>query len=128
MATLTRKQILDADDLATATVSVAEWGGEVIVRTLTAAERDQLEGAIISESGVKDMDNLRAKLVALAVVDDDGKRLFTFADVAALGKKSASALGVVFTAAARLSGITKKDVEDLTENLSIGQSDNSISG
>ena len=52
----------------------------------------------------------------MSMVDAQGQRLFSEADVAALGKKSAAALGRVYDAAARLAGLSAEDVEELTKN------------
>ena len=73
------------------------------------------------------LQNVRARLVALSVVDADGARIFDERDIGALGEKSAQALERVFQVAMRLSGLTPTDVKDLTENLDDGQSDDSIS-
>lgn len=117
MATiLTKNQILEANDVQTETVEVPEWGGSVIVKTLSGAERDKLEGSIMSQPGERNFTNLRAKIVALSVVDEQGNNLFTFDEAVELGKKSARALDRIFTATQRLSGITPEDVEDLSKN------------
>jgi len=94
---------------------------------LSGTERDQFEDSIMKVDK-RDFQGIRAKLVALSVVDENGERLFTFEEASKLGEKSARALDRVFAAAQRLSGFTKKDMEELTENLSPGQSDDSTSG
>jgi len=127
---LSREQILKVDDLQFEDVEVPEWGGVVRVRGLTGTERDAFEESIIDQRGKKTrvvMANLRAKLVAQSIVDEDGRRLFSERDVGALGEKSAAALQRVFNAAQRLSGISDEDVEELVKNSSDGQSDGSIS-
>ncbi len=113
---LSRDQILAAHDIATETVSVPEWGGEVIVRGMTGTDRDAFEASVVNMrdgTAAVDMRNVRAKLVASCVVGEDGARLFTDDDVLALGAKSAQALGRVFEVAQRLSGLTKEDVATL---------------
>lgn len=119
MALLSRDAILQAQDLPTERVEVPEWGGEVIVRGLTAAERDQFEQSIVEARG-KDtrvnLRNIRAKLVALCVVDEEGKRLFKDEDAELLGRKSAVALNRIFEVAQRLSGLRPEDVEELAGN------------
>jgi len=117
---LSREAILAANDLPTEDVEVPEWGGAVRVRTLTGAQRDAFEAEIVTTNGRKverNTYNIRAKLVAAAVVGEDGKLLFSRADVEALGAKSAAALDRVFDAASRLSGISDEDVQELAENL-----------
>ena len=126
MTILTKDQILEADDIRTQEVDVPEWGGRVIVKTLSGNERDQFEESILSGSK-RDFKGVRAKLVALSVVDKNGERLFTFEEANVLGEKSSRALDRVFGAAQRLSGFTQKDMEELTENLPEGQSDDSTS-
>lgn len=116
MALLTREQILDADDKKTEVVSVPEWGGEVMVSTMSGAERDRIEAGIIGKNGGKNLVNVRAKFVAPCLVDESGKLLFTEKDLQKLGNKSVAALDRVFAVAQRLNRITDEDVEDLAKN------------
>lgn len=122
MAILTREKILNAVDIHFEIVPVPEWGGEVWVRSLSGSERDAFEASIVEFKGKKTavkIQNIRAKLAALTMVDSDGpkaKRLFSDADVLILGKKSASALDRVYTVAQRLSGISDEDIEELEKN------------
>lgn len=128
MAILTRDEILNAPDIKTEKVEVPEWGGEVLVRALSGAERDRFEASIISAHGKKtrrDLRNIRAKLVALCVVDEQGRKLFSEADIEALGKKNAAALDRVFSVAQRLSAVSEDDVDEMIENFGDGQSDDS---
>lgn len=130
MAYLGKADILEASDLQYEDVAVPEWGGVVRVRGLTGRERDAFEAAVASAKG-KDvrlnLQNVRARLVALSVVDGDGARLFDERDIGALGEKSAQALERVFLAAMRLSGLTPTDVKEMSENLDEGQSEDSTS-
>lgn len=132
---LTREQILSAGDIRTETVQVSEWGGPVIVRGLTAKERDAFEetwfetidrGAA-GESSVRRMENLRARLLVRCLVDEQGKLLFGESDADALGGKSAKAVHRLFTVARRLSGMSTADVDTLTKNSVGGQPDDSPS-
>lgn len=122
---LSKADILSADDLPAETVKVPEWGGAVRVRSLTGAERDAFEASMFEGTGKKarmNSANLRARLVALCVVDEAGERLFADEDVEALGAKSAAALDRVFSAAQRLNGFTSADVEELEGNSESGPS------
>lgn len=108
MALLSRDQILDAVDLKTEEVQVPEWGGSVLVRGLNGTERDAYENGLIrmeGQSAKSNLLNMRAKLVALCLVDEKGGRLFADTDIRALGRKSAAALERVYEVAARLSGL-----------------------
>ena len=117
MSLLTKDQILSADDMSTKTVAVPEWGGDVLVGTLTGRQRDKFESEFASAGkGDKGMEDIRAKLCALALRDEDGNTMFTLKDVNELGKKSAAALDRVFTAALSLNGFTQSDVDELVGN------------
>jgi len=112
---LSRKQILGAKDRVTEQVSVPEWGGEVLVATISGAARDRFEASIIGD-GQRDISNVRAKLAAACMVDEKGELLFTAEDVEALGQKSAAALERVVQVAQRLNRIGERDLEDLKGN------------
>lgn len=125
---LTREEILGVQDIATEVLEVPEWGGTVKVRGLTGAERDRYENDSLDQKGKNmkvNLTNARARLVALSLVDDDGKLLFTEQDVRALGRKSAAALDRIFSVAQRLSGLTQEDMDELTKNSDEGQNDGS---
>ena len=130
MSLLTRDAILAAPDMLTEEVPVPEWGGMVLVRGLTGTERDAFEEEMITGKGKNrdvNLANFRARLIVKSVVDKGGKRLFTQADMVALGGKSAAAIQRVFQVAMRLSGMSEEDVEELTKNSEPGQSDSSTS-
>lgn len=113
---LTKDQIFKLDDLKTEEVDVPEWGGSVLVRGLTGRERDEFESSLLDQSGKRaklKMQNARARLVYLSVVNDDGSRMFDEMDVWALGEKNAAALDRIYDVAARLSGISDADMEEL---------------
>ena len=119
MQTLNRDKIIAAKDLETEQVEVPEWGGSVLVRTMNGTERDAFEASFYVGRGKnreQNLENLRARLVALVVVDEAGERVFTDEDTAALGQKSVKALDRIFEVAQRLNGIGPKDVEDLAGN------------
>ena len=110
---LTRDAILSAKDLKTEVVKVPEWGGEVIIATMTGAARDEWEQSLV---GDKAMANVRARLFAATCVDEQGNRLFTAKDAEALGKKSGAALDRCTKAAQRLNGLTSEDLDDAEKN------------
>jgi hypothetical protein len=130
MSLLSRDAILNAQDLARENVSVPEWGGEVLVQGLSGAQRDAYEATIISLRGTNAQMNLinaRAKLVARCLVDEQGQRLFGDDDIKALAGKSAIALQRVYDVAARLSGLSNTDLEELAKTSGNGLPDASPS-
>jgi hypothetical protein len=118
MALLSREEILGADDLKTVDLYVPEWGGEVRLRTLTGEERDKFEASFTVQRGNKTKQNaanFRARLVSMCIVNEKGQRLFSPADINALGRKSVSALQRVFNKCNEMNGLSDEDVEELTE-------------
>ena len=128
MGILSKKQILEAVDLKTIKVAVPEWNGEVFVRTLSGEERDHFEQSILGEDRKMNLDNVRAKLCVLTIVDDKGNRIFAETDIIALGKKSGQALDRIYEVSQTLNGIGKNDIEELVKNSEqLGQGDVSTS-
>lgn len=119
MTLLSRDQIFAVSDIETEEVFIPQWNGTVRVKGLTAAERDEYEAGVMQQRG-KNIElnrrNIRAKLVALAVVDADGNRVFGDTDVDALGNKAAGALDLIYGVASRLSGFSAEDEEELAKN------------
>ena len=113
---LSRNQILEANDLPKKEVKVPEWNGSVFIRTLTGEERDRFEADYAEMKEKKAIGNFRAKFLALAICDEEGKPLFTQEDVNSLGKKSARALQRLFNIATTMSGIGEKDLEEMVKN------------
>jgi hypothetical protein len=125
MGALNADQILQAQDLQTRDVECPEWGGIVRVRALTGAERDDYEQAtveIAQASQGKRLPNMRARLCVMCMVNDAGERLFSIAQVEALGAKSAAVLDRIYDVAAELSGLTRASREAAEKNLPPGPS------
>jgi hypothetical protein len=112
MGTL-REAILAAEDLPQEMVETPEWGPEVKnvwVRGLTGAERDAYEQGLLAPGRgsvrVKDrVDNLRAAFCVRIILDENGERVFTDNDVAALGAKSGAVLDRIWDKGRELSGM-----------------------
>lgn len=123
MPILSHDQILSANDITIEILPVPEWGGEVYVKTISAAERGLLEARMIEmgkdgqPKNVK-IENLTTFIAFLSICDETGKRLFTdIKDIEKLGKKSASAIDRVAEKAQSLARISPADIEKMVGNL-----------
>lgn len=119
MSVLTKDQILKADDLKVEKLTVPEWGGDIFIKVMSGAERDGFEAGCFVGRGKdrrENFQNLRARLVAICIVDEEGKRMFNDAEAMLLGQKSAPAIDRIFTKCQEFNGLTQKDVEELTKN------------
>lgn len=116
MAILSKEDILKAEDVKTKTINMPEWGGEVILSTLSGFARDRYEASILGKNGNINSVNIRAKLVAACLVDEAGKLLFSESDIVKLGNKSSNALDRIFQEAMSFNSIGEKEVEELAKN------------
>ena len=137
MTVLSRDAIIDVDDLPRELVPVPEWGGDVFVRSLTAAERDAYNNSLFRvqpRKGGRDPEisyhpeNATARLVVLTVVGEDGKRLFKDGDLDKVARKNAKALERLAAVARRLSGIDEESQAELLGNSGPAPSGGSASG
>lgn len=131
MALLGRDEILGADDLKTKDVPVPEWNGEVRIRTLTGEQRDDYEASMIEmkKDGTpkRNVKNVRARLVALCIVNERGEQVFNPSDIVQLGRKSAAALDRVATACQELNAFSDEDIEELAQGFNSDPSEGSTS-
>jgi hypothetical protein len=121
---LSKDDILKAEGPPTEEVEIPQWGGSVLVRGMTGRERDEFEARTMVRRGnemVPDAGNIRARMVACCVIDEDtGQRMFTESDAQALGDKSAKAIIRIAEVAGRLSGIGEDDIEEMAEDFGPG--------
>jgi hypothetical protein len=103
---LTLDDILKLDDLRRETVAVPEWGGEVEVRELTAAEKLEIGAAVAgkdqSQMSPADMANLMITAAAYGLGANKNQ-------VAAVGGKSYAAIERVANKVLELSGMGTMD-------------------
>lgn len=105
-----REKILAADDIASETVEVPEWGVTVEVRGMNGADRSRiLETAASSEDGKIGIGAMYVETVIASTYDPEtGLRIFTDADRDDLMSKSASAIDRLATVGMRLSAMDGK--------------------
>lgn len=127
---LTRDAIFAAQDRAFEDVDVPEWGGMVRIAVITGTDRDAYEASMYEMKGKEiklNRDDMRAKLLARAIVDENLKRIFTDADIREIGKKSSKVIERLFTVAQRLNGMTDENIKELEKNSASGGADISTS-
>lgn len=120
---LSKSKILAAKDVKTKSIDVPEWGGEVLIKTLSGLERDAFEDAYAKE----DTKNFRARFLAMAICDEKGERLFTDDEFSELGKKSAEVIHRLFEQAWAFSAFRQEDAEALGKDSKSDQSEDSTS-
>lgn len=113
MAFLNKTAILSAEDFNYAIVPCPEWGGDVRVRGLTAAEQSNIARKV-NEKKTSDI----AVVVALmGCVDENGNRLFDSSDKDALLQKPYAVLDRLAKKILELSGSGDADaIEEARKN------------
>ncbi len=127
---LTKEQILQADDLPRTELQIPEWGGDVFIKTMTSAERDAYEASIRDgrqEDGEVNLVNFRALFCVLVIVDEEGTRLFSDEEAPQLGKKGGPAVDRIFDFARKWNKLSDEDIEELEKNSETVQTDASAS-
>lgn len=122
---LTKDEILNLDDIKIREIQIPEWAGSVFIRQLTRGQADEyfsrrFEKSEIQQRGrgnnvVESQINMfghDAWLVAQAVCDEAGKRLFTNGDVDNLKNRNANAIGRIAVEIIKFSQM-QEDVEEL---------------
>jgi hypothetical protein len=112
---LTKEQILAADDSGLLEVPVPEWDGSVYIRCMTVAARDAYENDWVQNKH-KGVENFRTKFLQKVLCDADGQLLFTEQEIAVLGEKSARVMNRLWTKAMSHNALAESDVEQLAKN------------
>jgi len=120
MSLLTKEQIFAAKDIQTEDVDLTKWwGGSVRLKSLTGHGRDNFEQKCVNRRKGKDnMDlrGLKVALLALTIVDTDGKLMFTEKELHALNNKAAAPINLLFEKAQEMNGLGEDIVKELEGN------------
>ncbi len=108
-------------------VDIPELGGSVRIRTLSGTERERWE----HETVVERKDNrstMRARMVVLAVVGENGQPLWNELDVARLGDSNSKVLDRLYSAALEHNSLAAGSRDNALKNSGSGQTSGSGSG
>ena len=110
MAALGREGLMAALALRSEDVTL-KGGGVVRVRTMTAGERIALGTSCVGEDGKIESGKFSSRLVAACVVDENGARIFSDEDSAALLGGASDVFEAIFAASQRINGMGIDAVE-----------------
>lgn len=132
MALLTRAQINESVDRKWEDVPVPEWGGEVRLMELSSADRGYIEAGSVVAQGqnpqlrVESLKTYREKLVAMGMVDENFKRVYSNKEMTELGVKSGAVIERLAAKVQELSGMgrfAQKAAEGNSDAVPSGSSD-----
>ena len=115
-AELSREQILSVTDLRRETLAIPEWGGDIIVRGMAAFERDKILTAIDPSKSTMTDSQLKATLCFQCVINLQGQRVFTEADIDILQTKTPLVLDKIANRILGLSGVGEAAVTSIEKN------------
>src|SRR5690242_8763082 len=135
MALLGKQQINAAVDRKWEDVDVPEWGGEVRLMALSAADRGYIEAGSVVANGqtpqlkVESLKVYREKLVGMSMVDENFERLYTNREITAgeLGKKDGAVIERLAAKVQELSGMGRFAMKEAEGNSEAAPSDSSDS-
>ncbi len=107
MKRLSRDDILNAKDIQTKEVEVKEWGGAVLVQTLSALQRSDIMDSCMDEKGKMSIKQLYPALLIAGCLEPKLEKT----DIDALNTKSSKAIERVCKVIMELSGITEDDIK-----------------
>lgn len=128
---LSADEILSIDDLRRERVYVSLWKKWVTIRALTLHEQDMIRNVSFSGStqnprmrmkeateGTMSVSivDVRAHTVALGLIKQDGKHIFTLSQVADLANKSNATIDFLFDRIRKLSAVSDAEVKELEGN------------
>lgn len=116
MKRLTGKDFRKKRAPKTEDVQVPEWDGFITVQEMTAAQRDEFDEFVLKMREQNKVQGLRAVVVSICAIDEDGERIFSDLDVPDLQKQSSKVIGRIADAALKLSGMSNEDVEEQVKN------------
>lgn len=112
-----REQILNTKDIRSETVHIPEWGVDVLVSSMSVAERGKMVEMRAASNAASDGGTLDALMCIYCARDPKtGERIFEIADQDALLSKNSKPVSRINELALRLSGLTPEATAELEKN------------
>lgn len=115
---LSKEAIFAAKDTEVHEIEVPEWGGTILLRSMTGAQRNNYEHWAHQQSKADSPDyrGIRERLISCCAVDESGSPLFTEEDIAALAAKNSEVIDRLHEQCQKLCGMDADAVEDAAKN------------
>jgi len=116
MPLLTKKDILVPRTLKYKDLSIPEWGGDIRIQELTAAQREEMEELFTASNGALKSGKVRVTCLAMSIVDENGKRLFGRKDIEDLNAQSGNVVIFIHNEILSLNKINVGDADEIEKN------------
>lgn len=113
---LTIQSIQQVNDIETKDIEIPEWGGTMCFRLLSGSQRDEYEAFAMMrrKKGVLDPRGLKARLVAMCAIDENGQPFFPNVNeaVALLNSKSGKVVDRLYDELTLFNGFRSETKEE----------------
>ena len=115
---LSKDAILSAKDTEMHEVDVPEWGGTILLRSMTGEQRNNYEYWAHQQSKADSPDyrGIRERLIICCAVDDNGDPLFSEDDLAALSSKNSEVIDRLHDRCQAICGMDADAIEEAAKN------------
>tara|TARA_Y100000593_G_C4316180_1_gene340988 strand:+ start:3519 stop:3872 length:354 start_codon:yes stop_codon:yes gene_type:complete len=115
---LSRDAIFNAKDTDVHEFEVPEWGGTILLRSMTGKQRNNYEywAMIQSKKEFPDYRGIREKLILSCAVDEKGQPLFEEDDLEALAEKNSDVIDRIHEKCREICGMDEDAVEEAAKN------------
>jgi glucose/arabinose dehydrogenase len=143
---LDRAALLAASDFKFKDVAVPEWRGTVRIRTMTSGERSRFENSlyttviepngevdekgkpVVVEKRVLNKINVRAQVVGMCLINEDGSRLFQDDEIGPLESKNADVISRLFDECMSFNEMQPGAIAEAEKNSDASPESSSVSG
>ena len=117
MGAMTALELLAVTTLPRERLDLPELGNghHVWIQGMSGKDRDAFEASLSKgpRGQRRNIENFRARLAGLCLINEDGTRMYTSAQIEHLGNVRSDILTKIVAVAQRLSGISEADAEEL---------------
>tara|TARA_R100001230_G_C5583107_1_gene101438 strand:- start:131 stop:529 length:399 start_codon:yes stop_codon:yes gene_type:complete len=120
MTIASREALLKLCERRYSTVEIPERDISIRIQSLSEAEKSQYETCLIAKNGRgimrERLQDATRRLIALCVVDEDGKRIFSNSDLSAIANLDSYISSRIYDACQEHCGFNKGDIDETVKN------------
>ena len=115
---LSRDAIFAAKDTEIHEFEVPEWGGTILLRSMTGEQRNNYEYWAHQQSSAKKPDyrGIRERLIICCAVDENGDPLFSEEDLSSIASKDSAVIDRIHGKCQSICGMDNEAVEEAAKN------------
>jgi hypothetical protein len=120
MTIASREALLKLCERRYSTVDIPERNISIRIQSLSEAEKSQYETCLIAKNGRgimrERLQDATRRLIALCVVDEEGKRIFSDSDLSAIANLDSYISSRIYDACQEHCGFNKGDIDETVKN------------